>query len=234
VVYWQKLKNHAHPIVIRHMDAITNLDNQNQTTRQRVLKTLLLRQSCTVNELAEAVEINPISVRHHLNKLEAEGLVHSYEERHGVGRPRRLYRLTESGRELFPTRYLRLTTRLLSQLKDQLPSTMINQLFAQMAKDIAADYEESLRGLSLEERLDLIKRLLSQEGFSVDWEKQGNEYLIREINCPYLQVSQAHPEVCAVDQTLISTLLSLPAEKVRCVLNGDSHCTYIVSSQAKE
>lgn len=213
------------------MDRITNLDVQNQTTRQRVLKTLQIRQSCTVNDLAEAVDINPISVRHHLNKLEAEGLVHSYEERHGVGRPRRLYRLTESGRELFPTRYLRLTTRLLFQLKDQLPPAMINELFSQMAKDIAADYEESLKGLTLEEKLDLIKRLLSQEGFAVEWEKQGDNYLIREISCPYLQVSQVHPEVCAVDQTLISTLLSLPAEKVRCVLNGDAHCTYVVSNQ---
>lgn len=215
------------------MEAI-NLDEQNQTTRQRVLKTLLLRQSCTVNELAEAVDINPISVRHHLNKLEAEGLVSSYEERHGVGRPRRLYQLTESGRELFPTRYLRLTTRLLSQLKDQLPPAMVNQLFAQMAKDIAADYEKALKGLPLEERLDLIKRLLSQEGFSVEWEKRGNEYFIQEISCPYLQVSQAHPEVCAIDQTLISTLLSLPAEKVRCVLNGDNYCTYVVSNQSRE
>ncbi|MCS7247135.1 MAG: ArsR family transcriptional regulator [Anaerolineales bacterium] len=216
------------------MDTITNLDEQNQTTRQRVLKTLLLRQQCTVNELAEAVQINPISVRHHLNKLEAEGLVRSFEERHGVGRPRRLYRLTEAGKELFPTRYLRLTTRLLSQLKDQLPHSMIIQLFAQMAKDIASEYEESLKDLPIEERLDLIKRLLSQEGFSVEWEKQGNEYFIREISCPYLQVSQAHPEVCAIDQTLISTLLSLPAKKVRCVLNGDTNCTYVVSQRAKE
>ncbi|PWH20452.1 MAG: hypothetical protein DDG59_00265 [Anaerolineae bacterium] len=213
------------------MEAITQFDDQNQTTRQRVLKTLLIRQSCTVNELAAAVDINPISVRHHLNKLEAEGLVYSYEERHGVGRPRRLYRLTESGKELFPTRYLRLTTRLLSQLKDQLPLAMVNQLFTQMAKDIASDYEESLKGLPIEERLNLIKQLLRQEGFSVEWEKQGDNYYIREINCPYLQVSQAHPEVCSVDQTLISTLLSLPAEKVRCVLNGDSYCSYVVSNQ---
>ncbi|GAB4471932.1 MAG: transcriptional regulator [Anaerolineales bacterium] len=216
------------------MDVITNLDEQTQTTRQRVLKTLLLRHNCTVNELAEAVDINPISVRHHLNKLEAEGLVSSFEERHGVGRPRRLYYLTESGRELFPTRYLRLTTRLLAQLKDQLPPSMISQLFAQMAKDIAADYEESLKDLPLDERLELIKQLLSQEGFSVEWEKQGEDYLIREVNCPYLQVSQAHPEVCAIDQTLISTLLSLPAEKVRCVLNGDTHCTYVISNQTTE
>ena len=39
-----------------------------------------------------------------------------------------------------------------------------------------------------------------------------------------------HPEVCTVDQALISKMLSLPAEKVECVLNGGAHCTYVVQS----
>jgi len=79
------------------MDTIVGSEEQAKSTRQRVLQTLLSRQRCTINELAEAVDINPISVRHHITKLEAEGLVTSEEERHGVGRPRRLYFLTEEG-----------------------------------------------------------------------------------------------------------------------------------------
>jgi len=31
-----------------------------------------------------------------------------------------------------------------------------------------------------------------------------------------------------MDQTLISTVLDVQAEKIRCVLNGDAHCTYVV------
>jgi hypothetical protein len=31
-----------------------------------------------------------------------------------------------------------------------------------------------------------------------------------------------------MDQTLISTVLDIPAEKVKCVLNGDAHCSYLV------
>ena len=49
------------------------------STRDNVLRTLLTRQGCTINELAEAVGINPISVRHHVTKLEAEGFVTSEE-----------------------------------------------------------------------------------------------------------------------------------------------------------
>ena len=34
-----------------------------------------------INELAEVVGINPISVRHHLNSLQADGLIEAEEER---------------------------------------------------------------------------------------------------------------------------------------------------------
>ncbi len=192
------------------------------------MRTLLVRQRCTINELAEAVDINPISVRHHINKLEADGLVTSEEERHGVGRPRRLYSLTELGIERFPSRYVRLTLRLLQQLKGSMPDNMVRNLFEQMAQDMASDYQAEAEGLSIEEKLDLVAALLSQEGFTVEWEKQEQGYAIREISCPYYHIGQTHPEVCSVDQALISTVLSVPAQKVQCVLNGDSLCTYIV------
>jgi predicted ArsR family transcriptional regulator len=197
---------------------------------------LLTRQRCTINDLAEAVDINPISVRHHVTKLEAEGLVTSEEERHGVGRPRRLYFLTEKGMEQFPTRYLRLTVRLLEQLKETLPEPMVNKLFAQVADDLVADYTSDLDldGVPMEERLDIVKDLLKTEGFTMEWELHDDGYHIREVNCPYYHVGQNHPEVCAVDQTLISNMLDVPVHKVKCILDGDSYCTYIVPPQQQE
>src|SRR5512133_927355 len=108
-------------------------ESEAKSTRDRVMQTLLARERCTINDLAEAVDINGISVRHHINRLEAEGLVNSEEERHGVGRPRRWYFLTEKGREQFPTRYIRLTMRILEQLKETLPPAVVARLFQQVA-----------------------------------------------------------------------------------------------------
>ncbi len=200
-------------------------------TRERVLKTLLTRQRCTINELADDVGINPISIRHHITRLEADGLVDSEEELHGVGRPRRVYFLTEAGLERFPTRYMRLTLRLLGQVKETMPKRVLNQLFSQMAEELVEDYtaETHTEGLPMEERLEHMQKLLAREGFNVEWEQHGEQYHIRETSCPYLHVSQNHPEVCSVDQTLISALLDVPARKIKCVLNGDNYCTYVVS-----
>ncbi|MBI5839422.1 MAG: winged helix-turn-helix transcriptional regulator [Chloroflexi bacterium] len=199
-------------------------------TRDKILQTLLRKPRSTINELAEAVGINPISVRHHLTNLQMEGLVQGQEERHGVGRPRLIYILTEDGMEKFPTRYLRLTTRLLAQMKESMPAPVVSKLFNQIAEDLASEYAEQMKGLSMEERLDFVKEMLAQEGFTVEWEKKDGLYQIHEISCPYYQIGVAHPEVCTVDQTLISKMLALPASKVQCILDGGAHCTYVVQA----
>jgi predicted ArsR family transcriptional regulator len=162
-----------------------------------------------------------------------EGLVEAQEERHGVGRPRLVYVLTSDGMERFPTRYLRLTTRLIAQMKESMPGPMVSKLFGQIAEDLASEYANDIKGLSMEERLDLVKDLLAQEGFTVEWEKKEGQYQIHESSCPYYQIGVTHPEVCTVDQTLISRMLALPANKVQCVLNGGALCTYVIQPNAK-
>ncbi len=72
------------------------------SSRDKILYILLTYPGSTINDLAEAVGINGISIRHHLTVMEAEDLVTATEERHGVGRPRLTYTLTEKGVEEFP------------------------------------------------------------------------------------------------------------------------------------
>ncbi|MBL8100174.1 MAG: winged helix-turn-helix transcriptional regulator [Anaerolineales bacterium] len=197
-------------------------------TRNKILQTLLKKPKSTINEMAEVVGINPISVRHHLTNLQMEGLVEAQEERHGVGRPRLVYLLTSEGMEQFPTRYLQLTKRLITQMKESMPAETVSTLFGQIADNLVSQYEHDVKGLSMEARLDFVKDLLAQEGFTVEWEKKDDSYQIHETSCPYYQIGIAHPEVCTVDQTLISKMLALPVNKVQCILDGSAHCTYVV------
>jgi len=202
-----------------------------KSTREKILQTLLDHPHSTINELAEAVSINSISVRHHLSSLQAEGLAQGEEQRHGVGRPRLIYSLSQKGLERFPTRYFELTSRLLDQMKESLPPAVINGFFTNMAENLARDYQEKTKGLSIEQKLDFVKNLLQKQGFSVGWEQKDTHYYIYENGCPYYQVGQSHPEVCSVDHTLISSVLGIPAEKISCVLQGDSSCIYSIPKE---
>jgi predicted ArsR family transcriptional regulator len=199
-----------------------------KSTREKILNNLLKFPRSSINELAKSVGINAISVRHHLTNLQAEGLVNAEEERHGVGRPRLVYFLTEKGLEHFPTHYLRLTNQLLSQVKSALPAKNVKQIFEQVAQNLANDHASLPADAPIEKRLDLLKDILSKEGFIIDWELIDGEYHISEISCPYYHIGQSHPEVCIVDQTLISTMLSVPVKRVNCVLHGDEQCTFII------
>ena len=191
----------------------------------------LFNGRCTVKELAQAAGISPVSVRHHLSALPADNLILSEEVRHGVGRPLHVYSLTEEAHELFPTRYFRLTNRLLGEIKENLTDDALKLLLANVADSMAAAYAHQLEGLPLEKRLRRLAELLDEEGFSAEIERRGGELMIREMSCPYLQIGMQHPEVCTIDQAFIAKALSLPVERVRCVLNGDAHCAFSVQME---
>ncbi len=200
------------------------------STRNLVLKQLLNQQRCTINDLAKVVKINPISVRHHIGRLEKEGMVASAEERHGVGRPRRVYFLTEAGVEHFPGRTVRFTNRLLDELKENLPAEDVQKLFARVATTASAELpnQVELSKLSLDERLRLMKSWLTKEGFGVQVHRNAQEVVIKETSCPYYYVGQSHGEVCGIDKALIARALSVDPQRTTCLLSGDSHCTYVV------
>ena len=203
-------------------------------TRAVILRALRAKGRCSVKELAEAAGISPVSVRHHLSALQADDLIHSEEVRHGVGRPLHMYSLTDEAHELFPTRYFRLTNRLLGEIKESLPQEALHLLLASVADTMAADYATQLEGLPLEARLRRLVELLDEEGFAAEVERRGGELMIRELSCPYLQIGMQHPEVCTIDQSFIAKALSLPVERVRCLLDGDAHCAFSVQVEENQ
>jgi predicted ArsR family transcriptional regulator len=201
-----------------------------KSTREKVLQTLAGKPRSTIVEIAEAVGINAISVRHHLTSLQAESLVNAEEERHGVGRPRLVYFLTEKGMEKFPTRYFRLTKNLLGQIKDTLSEKDINNIFQKMADQISKEYEPVVKTLNFEERLELVKNVMAEEGFELSWKKNGSKYSINEVSCPFYQIGKEHPEICLFDKTLIANLLAIPNSKIEHIKKPGSSCVFVIDS----
>jgi DeoR family transcriptional regulator, suf operon transcriptional repressor len=199
-----------------------------KSTREKIMRTLLEFPGSTINDLAEAVGINGISIRHHLTALEADDLVTSSEERHGVGRPRLIYSLTDKGVESFPTSYLRLTHHLLNALEDKLSLPEINTLFESIGSEIAANYKIEQNNKTMDEKFQLLKTALTNEGFIIEYEKNEDSYSLTSLSCPYYQISMDHPEVCALEQTLISTLLSVPVRIETCIRENSDRCTYVI------
>jgi predicted ArsR family transcriptional regulator len=205
-----------------------------EPTRNRILGRLRDHGQTTIYELAEDMGITHISVRHHLSSLQADRLVESREERHGgVGRPRRVYRLTETALELNPAKYLKLTNVLLDQLKEHLPQEMVEKLLFEVAASMAGGFRVQLEGLPFPQRIKRLIQLLSQEGFVAQMESVGpNQYSLTELACPYAKISLKHPEMCVLDASIISRALDASVERKTCIRTGADSCTFaIVDSQ---
>ena len=197
-----------------------------QGTRWAVLETIKEYGRLSVNDLAEVVDVKAVTVRHHLNSLQAEGLVAMQEERQSVGRPRHIYSLTEAGQSLFPHKYHLLAERLIDQLKDIMPAESLALFLRQMAGQVADDLRADIQQLPVEEQMVRLVKTLGEEGFLASWERSGDTIRLTEYHCPYYFVGQSHPEVCTIDETIISIALDTDVTKSSCLLHGDANCTF--------
>ncbi len=83
--------------------------------RYRVLS-LLRGRECTVNELAGELDLTDNAIRAHLNALQRRGLVRAAGARSGNRKPHVTYVLTEEADRVFPKRYDKVLSALLSVL----------------------------------------------------------------------------------------------------------------------
>ena len=203
-----------------------------QSTRETILNALKTSTHSKVEELAEIANVSPVTVRHHLNSLQASGLIEVSSVRRKVGRPYYVYNLSETGQELFPRKYVRLTNRLLDELKATLPPGTVTQLFNGVMENMLVDRKGEYEDLPFEKRVDYLVDMLSEEGFMVRLEKGDGRYTLTEFGCPYHSVSQEHTEVCDMDQSLMVAILQTPVEQHSCLLAGDECCQFTFSHAA--
>ncbi|HOC22873.1 MAG TPA: methanogen output domain 1-containing protein [Anaerolineaceae bacterium] len=200
-----------------------------KSTRDKILNTLLTQRQATIKQLSEVVGINGISVRHHLINLQAEGLVTAEEQRHGVGRPAFVYRLTEKGMERFPTNYLKLTNYLLTELEETLSPEEVEATFKRIGKKQAEESTNIDKNQPIEAQLEQLANQLASDRFLLSWKKEGDSIILQSDNCPYLHVGKEHPEICKIDETLFSEALGREVKLETCMLRGDPRCTYKIN-----
>lgn len=200
--------------------------------RKHILEILKERDGATVAELAESLEMAPVSVRHHLDILQGDNLicVDRLERKGHVGRPQQVYGLTPEANEHFPDNFASLAAGLVRQLKQVLPPEQVSSTFQAMAHQFAEELSPQLVGLGTEDRLDRVINFLNERGYLARWEHNEESpdggYLLHKCNCPYAGVSDEHSELCIMDQALIDSLMGEPCMRVQTMADDARCCTY--------
>jgi predicted ArsR family transcriptional regulator len=195
---------------------------------------LAARGEATVADIAGDLGMNQANIRRHLEVMRAEGLVDVRVERHAVGRPSYVYRLTERAEEM-NAHYPRLLSRMVRRLA-ALPEgqPLIEQVFAGVAEEVASSYRPLVTGRTVEERVAQTSQALREEGIVDHWRKDDDGYHLMNTTCPYRKAAEASPAPCHADHRAVQLLVGAPVEQVTRMVEGHSVCEYIVREQQQE
>jgi predicted ArsR family transcriptional regulator len=210
-----------------------------QETRRYILDILRRQGQATVDEIVDALQrrrgsITAVTVRHHLMRLQEDGLIVSPElrRRSSPGRPQYIYALTDKAKELFPNNYQRLAASLFAQLRQQLPPASVNVILEGVADAMAQD--AVIPDLPMDDRLDAVVDYLNENGYEATWERSDAGYLLTTLNCPYHGLHEEDGTLCQMDMRLISSLLGVVPRRVTHVPDGDTACSYLIPVMANE
>ncbi len=199
------------------------------SSRHRLLLLLRKHPGVTVTQLARDMAISGMGVRRHLAALAADGLVEqtSYTQA-GPGRPPAGWRLTASGREMFPRRYDALALDLLDELS---PEDVAGALARRNDKQVI-QYEETVAACAdLPQQVAEVARLRDLAGYQAEWASgDGDALVLTENNCAIHRVAEHHPAVCAMELSLLQRVLGPEVEVTRLAhaMAGDPVCAYCI------
>lgn len=196
--------------------------------RQRLCEHLKRNGPTTIRDLIVVLSLSENAVRHHLQALEREGFVRPVHDQQGegVGRPARLYALTEAAETLFPKYYAQLLELVLAEAEAQ---ALLEPLVGRVVKRLAAQIRPQLENLGPEERILVAAQRLNLGGSLSQLERTPGGWELRAYNCPYLAAGCRFEAVCDIAPRVLSLATGLPTERVDCQRDGKPACHLTVS-----
>jgi len=170
-------------------------------TKQKIME-ILLEGSRSLGEITDKLQIQKSAVRVHLQSLQSEKAVESHFKIERLGRPRKIYSLTENGRELFPRKYDLILSLILKKITETNGKEQARKIIESVADDMATNirYEIEKNGSSsldsFEESLKIFNSVSNEMGFasSITKEHDGN-FSVLSKNCILHKVALNHQDV---------------------------------------
>lgn len=206
------------------------------TTRSagdRILMQLKMHGGLTAAELGKRLGTTGEAARQQLARLAETGLVEPESQRSGVGRPRQVWSLTAAGEAHFPDTHATLTVELLESIRAELGEAALETVIAARERRTGGLYRTAMDGCdSLDEKLAVLSRLRSAEGYMADWyaAEDGTRRFV-EHHCPICAAATACQGFCRSELAIFRQLLgpSVDIRRDEHIVKGSRRCTYVVS-----
>ena len=197
-------------------------------TRGRLIA-LLRRDTSTVDELAQQLNLTDNAVRAHLATLERDGIVEQRGVRRGggSGKPAFAYGLAPAAEHLFLKPYAAVLDETLHALRSQMSESEIEALLRVSGRRLAQRFPPASGDVSA--RLQTAVAALNQLGGLAELDESAGEPEIRGHSCVLAALAPEHPEVCRLAEAFVSEVAGVQAHE-RCERGPAPHCRFTVSS----
>lgn len=195
-------------------------------TRRAILLHLKERRTGTLAEIAQALGLTREGARQQLLQLELSGFVEGEAPARGkAGRPASVYRLTGEGEHLFPKQYDALAVSLIDAVS-QLGPSVAKEVLGRVADARVAEWEPRLKGKSAREKAEALRSLYLEEDGFMEVQRDGEDLLLIERNCPFLKVARDRPLLCSVSVNVLSRLFGARVVREERLQEGHGRCVF--------
>jgi predicted ArsR family transcriptional regulator len=208
-------------------------DCQMRTPSDRILFHLKTRGPAETLALATALGISRQAALQHLERLVADGLVGHADERRGVGRPRRIWSLTDNAQARFPDTHAQLTLEMLDAIRAEFGEAGVERLIVRREQATARAYAGALApAQGLAARVARLAEIRTAEGYMAEWSSDpGGGFLLVENHCPICAAAAACQGFCRAELAVFREVLGpgVSVERAEHILTGARRCAYRIT-----
>ena len=203
------------------------------SSKDRLLYLLKSKGPQNASDLGKALGMTPPGAQQNLAKLAALGLITAEDRKHGKGRPRRFWHLTEKGHARFPERHSDLTLELLESTKAVFGAEGLEKLISHREQETLTAYRNELSGReTLKDKIAALAAIRLREGYMAEWQETGPaQFLLIENHCPICAAATACQGFCKSELEIFREVLGAKARVERCdhILAGARRCAYLIT-----
>lgn len=214
---------------------LENMEDR-QKSRDQILYLLKMQGPQTASTLAEHLQVSPMAVRQHLQALQAMQLVTYQQQRRPLGRPVKLWQLTERCTNSFPDSHGDLMVDFLRGVETVFGTAGLEKVLAERTQRQIENYRVRLSEFPDAEdwrgRVAALACLRDREGYMAEAiEQPDGSLLLVENHCPIRSAAASCHLLCRCELEIFKSVLGdVSIQRVEHSLQGDRRCAYSIGN----
>lgn len=197
-----------------------------ETNDRQFLERLHRLAPATVQEVCADLGVTATAVRQRLARLHERGLVTRETVRHGRGRPHHAYTVTDSGLRELGDNYADLALILWREIRGIEEPDVRHRLLGRVRDAMVTQFSRVPQHVPLPERIDGLRNALDERGYDVEVDHSGLLPVLRENNCPYLELAETDSAICELEHAVFEKVLGTELTLTQCCLDGHRCCEF--------